>query len=58
MFEGMNQGSLGSNWGDGHATAASLVATLPASGNPNAFYKQLVNAPYAGNAIISAHVYG
>ncbi len=28
------------------------------NGNPNAFYTELVTAPYAGNAIISTHVYG
>ena len=58
LIEGMAQGSLGANWGDGHATAANLVASLPSNADPNAFYKQLVNAPYAGNAIISTHVYG
>ncbi len=26
--------------------------------NPNAFYTELVTAPYANNAIISTHVYG
>ena len=58
MIEGMAQGLLGANWGDGHATDASLVSRLPASSNPNPFYSQLVNAPYANNAIISTHVYG
>ena len=58
MIEGTAQGLLGANWGDGHATDASLVSRLPASSNPNPFYSQLVNAPYANNAIISTHVYG
>ena len=26
--------------------------------NPNAFYTELVTAPYANNAIISTHIYG
>jgi hypothetical protein len=58
MIEGMAQGPLGANWGDGHFTDASLVRQLPASSDPNPFYKQLVNSAYAKNAIISTHVYG
>ena len=58
MIEGMSQGGLGANWGDGHATDASLMSRVPANANPNAFYKELVNAAYANNAIISTHVYG
>ena len=34
------------------------MSRVPSNADPNAFYKQLVNAPYAGNAIISTHVYG
>ena len=58
MFEGMAQGGLGANWGDGHATDAGLLTRVPTNANPNPFYQQLVNAPYANNAIISTHVYG
>ena len=57
MIEGMAQGSLGANWGDGHATDAGLMTMVSPNADPNAFYKQLLSAPYAGNAIISAHVY-
>ena len=28
MFEGMAQGGLGANWGDGHATDASLMSLV------------------------------
>ncbi len=28
MFEGMAQGGLGANWGDGHATDASLMSQV------------------------------
>ena len=35
-----------------------MRAQISPNGNPNAFYTQLVTAPYAGNAIISTHVYG
>ena len=31
---------------------------VPPNANPNAFYTELVTAPYANNAIISTHVYG
>lgn len=58
MFEGMAQGSLGANWSDGHATDLGLLGIVPANGYPNAFYRQLVHAPYSGSAIISTHVYG
>ena len=57
MFEGMAQGALGSNWGDGHVTDVALLTQVPANADPNPFYQQLVNAPYAKNAIISTHVY-
>jgi len=33
-------------------------AQISPNGNPNAFYTELVTAPYAGSAIISTHVYG
>ena len=58
MVEGMAQGSLGANWGDGHCTDPGLLTRVAPSGNPIPFYSQLVNAAYAGNAIISTHVYG
>ena len=58
MIEGMAQGGLGANWGDGHATDASLMSRIAANANPNTFYQQLVTAQYANNAIISTHVYG
>ena len=58
MIEGTAQNNLGSNWGDGHATDANLTSGLANNADPNIFYQQLVNAPYAGNAILSAHVYG
>lgn len=58
MFEGMAQGGIGANWGDGHATDASLLARLSSTADPNPFYQQLVNALYANNAIMSTHVYG
>lgn len=58
MIEGMAQSQLHANWGDGHTTDANLVKQLPSNADPNPFYKKLVNAPYANNAIISAHVYG
>ena len=35
-----------------------MRAQISPNGNPNAFYTQLVTAPYAGNAIISTHIYG
>ena len=58
MFEGMAQGGLGSNWGDGHVTDVDLLSLrVSSNADPNPFYRQLVNAPYANNAIISAHVY-
>ncbi len=31
---------------------------VSANANPNAFYTELVTAPYANNAIISTHIYG
>ncbi len=43
---------------------ASLVSLACASmqispnANPNAFYTELVTAPYVNNAIISTHIYG
>lgn len=57
MIEGMAQGALGSNWGDGHVTDVGLLNRVSSNADPNPFYRQLVNAPYANNAIISAHVY-
>ena len=35
-----------------------MSAQIAPEANPNAFYTQLVTAPYVGNAIISTHVYG
>lgn len=58
MFEGMAQSGLGANWGDGFATEAGLMSKIALNANPNAFFQELVNAPYANNAIISPHVYG
>ena len=58
MFEGMGQGGIGANWGDGHCTDPGLLANrVPPNANPISFYQQLVEAPYANNAIISTHVY-
>jgi hypothetical protein len=37
---------------------SSLRAQISPSANPNAFYTQLVTAPYVNNAIISTHIYG
>ena len=58
MFEGMAQSGLGANWGDGHTTDVSLLTRVPPAADPNHFYRTLLNAPYANNAIMSTHVYG
>ena len=34
MFEGMAQGALGANWGDGHATDADLMNLVRAAFEP------------------------
>ena len=33
-------------------------AQISPNANPNAFYTELVTAPYVNNAIISTHIYG
>ena len=35
-----------------------MSAQVPPNANPNAFYTELVTAPYVNNAIISTHIYG
>ena len=59
MVEGMGQGNIGANWGDGFATGA--VVAQQGLSNPGPFFDKLINpkapAPYRNNVIISPHVY-
>jgi hypothetical protein len=48
-IEGMSQGPLGCNWGDGFGTDAEAVSILQQSGlsygNPNPFFQKLMVRP-------------
>jgi hypothetical protein len=44
-IEGLGQGSLGTNWGDGLATNAAVLKASGAS-DPNPFFRALLKAPY------------
>jgi hypothetical protein len=44
-IEGLGQGSLGTNWGDGLATNRQLLQFSGAS-DPNPFFQSLLKAPY------------
>ena len=49
-IEGMSQGPLGSNWGDGFGTDTEAVSILQQSGlsygNPNPFFQKLMVSPW------------
>mmetsp|Transcript_3804 Transcript_3804/g.10936 ORF Transcript_3804/g.10936 Transcript_3804/m.10936 type:complete len:758 (-) Transcript_3804:1267-3540(-) len=55
-IEGLGQGALGANWGDGLATADSVLAGSGAS-DPNPFFRKLMTKPYRKNVIIAPHIY-
>ena len=44
-IEGLGQGSLGTNWGDGLATNRAVLKASGAS-DPNPFFQSLLRAPY------------
>lgn len=51
MIEGMSQGPLGANWGDGFGTSPEAVTILMQSGlkegDPNPFFQKLMVRPLA-----------
>lgn len=56
FVEGVAQGTLESNWGDGFATDDDAVNR--GVSNPRNYFKQLLNQPYLNQIVISPHVYG
>lgn len=56
MIEGLGQGIMGANWGDGVATAASVIAGTGVS-DPNPFFRSLMTQPFLNKVIIAPHVY-
>lgn len=65
FVEGVDQecsgGAPSSNWGDGFASQAAVLALFPSCGisNPGpVFFDPLLTRPYLSQVIISPHVYG
>lgn len=54
FVEGVAQGSLKANWGDGFATDDAALSVS----NPKNYFTQLLSQPYLNQIVISPHVYG
>ena len=58
FLEGTGQGGLQSNWGDGFATDASLLAAHPGVSDANPFFTALTVRSYRHHVVLAPHVYG
>lgn len=56
FIEGVAQGDLEANWGDGFATDDAAIAQ--GVSNPKAYFTQLMTKPYLNQIVVSPHAYG
>ena len=56
LVEGVGQGAIGKNWGDGVATDPQIISSQGLS-DPNPFFTALLQKPYIDQIIIGPHVY-
>ncbi|MBA3661874.1 MAG: cellulase family glycosylhydrolase [Gammaproteobacteria bacterium] len=56
FIEGVAQGALRSNWGDGFATDNATIAQ--GISNPKNLFTQMLTQPYLNQIVISPHAYG
>ncbi len=56
FIEGMGQGGINANWGDGFVTDKTLISQLGLS-DPNPFFQALASKSYLNQIVLSPHVY-